>query len=61
MSDDAGDGGMFRGEAGWAGFEPWEPGSFLAGIDATKQKLREAGVRIDIKRALASLEDDDDE
>ena len=41
--------------------EPWQQGDFLKGVDAARQKLREAGVRIDLSSALASLRDDDDE
>lgn len=43
------------------GIEPWHQGDFLQGVDAARQRLREAGVAIDLKRALASLEDEDDE
>lgn len=42
------------------GIEPWQQGDFLKGIDAARQKLRDAGVSIDLKQALANLEDEDD-
>lgn len=42
------------------GIEPWQQGDFLQGVDAARQRLRDLGVAIDLKQALAALEDDDE-
>jgi len=38
--------------------EEWEEADFLDGIDELKERLRERGVKIDARRALATLRDE---